>query len=150
MIKYSEQDLDIATRTVWAEARGEGRDGQIAVAWVIRNRAENPRWWSRNRDDIPDDTIAAVCIDPWQFSCWNANDLNRPKLLALPKTDPLYQRIEAICRDVFEGKLPDPTKKADHYLVRSWIPRTKWAVDNPDKKTYEHGSHVFYRLELKP
>lgn len=147
-IKFSEYDLDIATRTVWAEARGEGPDGQAAVAWVLKNRALNPRWWSRNGDEVPDDTIAAVCVDPWQFSCWNSNDPNRAKLLALPKTDPTYIRIRDICRKVFEGTIPDPTKKADHYLVTSWIPRTQWAKTNEAKKTVTIKNHTFYRLEI--
>ena len=34
----SEKDRDILARTLWGEARGEGLDGQIAVAWTIRNR----------------------------------------------------------------------------------------------------------------
>lgn len=148
MIPYTEQDLDYATRTVWAEARGEGRDGQAAVAWVLKNRAQNPRWWSRNRDDIPDDTIAAVCVDPWQFSCWLKSDPNYCKLTSLPKTDPAYVAIRAICKDVFDGKVPDPTGKADHYVVNSWIPRTKWASENAAKKTVTIKNHTFYRLEI--
>ena len=27
-------DLDTLARTIWGEARGEGREGMIAVAWV--------------------------------------------------------------------------------------------------------------------
>ncbi|CAF3868537.1 unnamed protein product [Rotaria magnacalcarata] len=32
-------EIDVVTRTVYGEARGESKDGQAAVAWVIRNRA---------------------------------------------------------------------------------------------------------------
>ncbi|MBK8184730.1 MAG: hypothetical protein IPK63_18385 [Candidatus Competibacteraceae bacterium] len=47
--------------TVWAEALwGELRMGQRAVAWVIRNRYENPGWWSRNRDGIQDDNCGCL------------------------------------------------------------------------------------------
>ncbi|CAF1547856.1 unnamed protein product, partial [Rotaria sordida] len=31
-------EVDVLTRTVYGEARGESEDGQAAVAWVIMNR----------------------------------------------------------------------------------------------------------------
>lgn len=48
---FSDLDLDTMALTVWAEARGEAIIGQRAVAWVIRNRWEQPGWWSRQRGD---------------------------------------------------------------------------------------------------
>ena len=35
---------DTATRTLYQECRGEPAIGQVAVAWVIRNRLESGRW----------------------------------------------------------------------------------------------------------
>lgn len=35
-----EQDVDVLARTIWAEARGEGVSGQVAVGRCIRNRVE--------------------------------------------------------------------------------------------------------------
>ena len=35
-----EQDIDVLARTIWAEARGEGVAGQVAVGRCIRNRVE--------------------------------------------------------------------------------------------------------------
>ena len=40
--------LDTLARTLWGEARGEGRAGMQAVANVIRNRAARPGWWGRS------------------------------------------------------------------------------------------------------
>lgn len=34
----TEKDRDILARTLWGEARGEGKAGQIAVAWTVRSR----------------------------------------------------------------------------------------------------------------
>lgn len=34
----SDKDRDSLARTLWGESRGEGFEGQIAVAWTIRNR----------------------------------------------------------------------------------------------------------------
>ena len=36
----SEKDIDVLARTIWAEARGEGVAGQVAVGRCIRNRVE--------------------------------------------------------------------------------------------------------------
>ncbi|MGG6879769.1 UNVERIFIED_CONTAM: cell wall hydrolase, partial [Pseudomonas aeruginosa] len=38
-MSISPSALDTLTKTIWGEARGEGREGMIAVAWVILNRA---------------------------------------------------------------------------------------------------------------
>lgn len=69
-MNISPSALDTLTKTIWGEARGEGREGMIAVAWVILNRASIGGWWGNS--------IETVCLKPWQFSCWNANDPNAP------------------------------------------------------------------------
>lgn len=140
-------DLDVMALTVWAEARGEGIKGQSAVAWVIRNRWENPRWWSRDRDAIPDDTIAAVCKDPFQFSCWNPNDPNRarlddPKILL----EGHVKNIRLICEKVLRSEIPDPTDRSDHYCTTKIARYTNWARGR--KPVAIIGNHSFFRLEL--
>jgi len=52
--------------TIYHEARGESREGQIAVAWVIINRANHAgkRW---------PDNIAGVCKQECQFECWSVS-----------------------------------------------------------------------------
>jgi spore germination cell wall hydrolase CwlJ-like protein len=141
-------DLDVMALTVWAEARGESVRGQQAVAWVIKNRWLHPRWWSRNsRDGIPDDTIAAVVRDPWQFSCWNPNDPNRARLDS-PKTQERvdFQRIREVCRMVLNGEVQDPTGTADHYCTTAIVRHTRWARGR--KPVAVIGNHSFFRLEL--
>ena len=149
MSKVSAIDLDTMALTVWAEARGELPSGQKAVAWVIRNRWENPRWWSRQRGDgIPDDTIAAVCRDPYQFSCWNSGD-PQSKRLKDPATLNLsdVQDIRVLCEKVLSESLDDDlTNHADHYCTRWVAHKTKWAKERtPVAKI---GSHWFYRIEI--
>lgn len=141
-------DLDVMTLTVWAEARGESAKGQAAVASVIRTRYKNPRWWSRNKGDgIPDDTIAAVCRDPWQFSCWNPNDPNRLKLEDVKTQQrPDFLKIKEICRSVLDGKIPDSTNSADHYCVTEIINYTAWTKRR--KPCAVIGKHSFFRLEV--
>lgn len=145
----SESDLTTMALTVWAEARGESEEGQRAVAWVIRNRFDNPGWWSRQRGDgIPDDTIAAVCRDPWQFSCWNPSDPNRWRLdqSATQERDD-YQRIKQLCIQVLaESYEDDPTRDSDHYCTKAVAPHTRWAQGR--KPVAVIGNHQFYVLGL--
>ena len=145
-----ERDLPTMALTVWAEARGESERGQRAVAWVIRNRFAQPGWWSRERGDgIPDDTLAAVCRDPYQFSCWNPADPNRSRL-DNPRTQerPDYLAILAICRSVMAAKTADddPTSGCDHYCTTAVARQTRWARGRAPVVVI--GNHQFYRIGL--
>lgn len=133
-------DLDVMTATVWGEARGEERIGQVAVAWVIRNRAENPRWWGRN--------IREVCLKPYQFSCWNPNDPNYKKITSFDlKKEFNYSLIREVCKEVFDAdKSQDLSNHADHYCVTSIIHLVKWAKGKIPVALI--GNHSFFRLEL--
>jgi N-acetylmuramoyl-L-alanine amidase len=113
-VPYSPQDLDVMARTLWGEARGEGPTGRIAVAWIIRNRVETdlgkdgkPDWWGEG--------IEGVCRKPWQFSCWNADDPNRPKLMAVTEADHNFRDCLEIARGVLAGIIEDPTGGATQY-----------------------------------
>lgn len=173
----TEFDLEIMALTVWAEARGEGNEGMAAVAWVIRHRWENPGWWSRNRGEagegmsavawairqrfehqgvlgrkygekVEDDTIAAVCLDPFQFSCWNPSDPNRPRLLnpaTRERSD--YLLCRKICDQVLSSpSADDPVKGADHYCTKAVAKYTRWARGRTPVKVI--GNHQFYHIGL--
>ena len=86
----SDNDLMIMAKTIWGEARGEGRNGQVAVAWVIRNRAQCGGWFGR--------TIAEVCLKDQQFSCWNHNDCNRTQIDGLSPNDPTLRNMRSIAK----------------------------------------------------
>ncbi len=137
--------------TIWGEARGEGPNGQAAVAWAIVNRWRQPAWWSRERGDgIPDDTLEAVCRDPWQFSCWK--DAQAPALKGMTLASPGLREILPIVDAVLAGSVPDPTGGGDHYhTIRApayargpgqWPP--KFAVGRTPSARI--GAHVFYAL----
>ncbi len=143
-----EFDLKIMALTVWAEARGEPKVGQRAVAWVIRNRFEHPGWWSRAMGVLAN-TIAAVCLCPFQFSCWNDNDPNRQRLEdQATKRRGDFLDIRALCFEVLhEPPMNDPTAGADHYCTKAVAPRTKWAQRRTPVATI--GNHLFYRIGLQ-
>lgn len=129
-------DLLVMARTVWAEARGEGEIGMLAVACVIVNRANDPGkdWWG---DDIP-----SVCLKPYQFSCWLESDPNRGKLLMVGPDDKQFLRALRVCAGALLQDGRDPTGKADHYHHRAIAPA--WAKGKTPSASI--GNHVFYRL----
>lgn len=124
-------------RTIIGEARGEDELGMIAVAWVIRNRAEHPRWWGRS--------VVEVCRKPFQFSCWLRADRN----YRLVATDaffdhPLAREVQSIARGVLVGSIPDPTGGADHY--HHYAVQPAWSAGHEPVASI--GAHRFYRLEI--
>lgn len=136
-MQLSDEDLDLATRTVYGEARGEPYTGKLAVAHVIANRVKHPRWWGRG--------VFGVCRKRFQFSCWNPNDPNRPKIEAVSPNDPAYIECARAVRQAFAGLDPDPTRNSDHYFVtRSPVP--SWAKGREPRVII--GAHSFYGLEL--
>lgn len=145
-IDLSDDDIDIAIRTVVGEASDQGAAGMTAVAWVIRNRAEwaPSAWWG--------DSVVTVCKKHAQFSCW------RPELGGKPNAD--CERIAAMREDaaeylsaryvvlaVMDGTLPDPTGGATTYKVRGT--KAQWDVAVSGMSPREIGAHDFWRLSPK-
>jgi N-acetylmuramoyl-L-alanine amidase len=106
---------EIAVRTIWMEARGEGEAGMRAVAHVLVNRLNLCRWGS---------TFGQVCLAPFQFSSWNTSDPNRRAMAALDDRDPLLAVIRTYLTDAIAGEA-DPTNGSTHYYASS-IPAPPW------------------------
>lgn len=128
---------DIMARTMWGEARGEGSLGLSYVCNVIMNRAAHPRWWGN--------TPVSVCLDPYQFSCWLADDPNLPKLKTVTTADQDFRLALQIATEALAGGLPDATGLADSYYDTS-IPAPSWARNKTPVLVYK--DFRFYRLEL--
>ena len=127
------EDIDVLARTIWGEARGEGREGMLAVSAVVINRVRNRRW--------PGDVVA-VCQQPYQFSCWNYNDPNLNKLLYVGEEDPMFQVALGLAALQLSDSFIDPTDGADHYHTKDILPY--WAKG--EQPTITIGRHKFYRL----
>jgi len=123
---------DVLARTLWGEARGEGRRGVEAVAAVIMNRLAAGRWGA---------TVDAVCRAPKQFSCWNPGDPNRPKLEAVDARNPAFALCRGVAEAALAGRLADPTGGATHYHARGLVPW--WARGRAPCAAI--GRHLFYR-----
>ena len=123
--------MDILGITIWREARGEGLAGMTGVYHVIMNRAT-----ANGREGWPQDP-ERVCLQPYQFSCWNTGDPQRG--LYPDASDKQYAEIQSIC----QLDPPDPTSGATAYYDTSISPPS-WAT--PDKFTVQIGRLRFYRL----
>ncbi len=115
-------DLDIIALTLVGEARGLHHTGMVEVACTIINRLNANKWWGHSE--------RAICLYPWQFSCWNDHDAAsrayRQKLINWPSSDASYQDALTIAADAMIDVLPDITNGATHYFNHVTIPEAKW------------------------
>ena len=138
-------DIEIMARTIYGEARGEygrvdgGLAALIAVGNVVMNRAEQQTWFGR--------TVRDVCLKPYQFSCWNANDVNLPKLVVVSEDNPVFAQCLNVAQAVATRTYPDLTKGADHYYSADLTVPPKWAAGA--EECARIGKHRFFKLTCK-
>lgn len=131
-------DIDLLALLAYGEARGEEPVGQLAVMHVALNRERKGGWFGKGLTGE-----GGVVLKPWQFSCFNENDRNLPKLLgAWGDSLGKYQEMRAIASLALSGFTIDPTQGATHYANLS--------LCNPDwaKKmtvTVRIGRHTFFK-----
>lgn len=127
--------MDIVPLTIWREARGEGPEGMLAVACVIRNRASKPKWWNADPE--------RVCLQRRQFSCWNDSDANRDLYPSAGDAPTWTQAVNA-WKLANDGQTADPTNGACFYCnPAACFPRNPF--DNEKFKiSAKIGKHVFY------
>ena len=132
MMANAEAEFACLVEAIYFEARGEPVNGQIAVAEVIINRAENP---------VFPDTICGVI---------RQGEQKRNKCQFSYKCDgePEYmsdrqakKRAEDIAALIMKGEHRNLTDKATHYhadyVDPYWAPKLK--------KTATIGTHIFYK-----
>jgi hypothetical protein len=125
----------VAAQTIWGEARGEGDEGMHAVACVIANRRAL-RWYGAR-------TVAEVCLAPFQFSCWNAGDPNRPKLDAVPdRPDARWPTALKYATQVQNRLIDDITDGATHYYATTLRQAPAWALGHEPCKRI--GNQLFF------
>ena len=141
-------DRDAMIRTIYGEAANESPSGQAAVAHVIMNRVEDPRWG---------DNPAEVSLQLKQFSAWNSGVGGNSLPTNLQEGSEDYERIGRIVDAVAAGQVPDPTGGATHYYspkgmaahvaageqsneIPTWLSRESQARDH---QNVQIGGHVF-------
>jgi N-acetylmuramoyl-L-alanine amidase len=150
-MKVSDVDILIGALTIHGEARGDTQEGRTAVAHCILNRMSKKSWWGKDVAGHDDHTMAAVCLKPWQFSCWNKSD---PNSLLLRSLQERYREAiqQKACRaslkaliDALDGYAPDQTGGATHYLTTRLHQSVRcplWARGN--NNFIEIGKHRFF------
>lgn len=135
-------DILILSKTIYGEARGEynhpsgGLSSLIGVANVIINRLKNPCRFGKS--------IQEICLNPYQFSCWNINDPNKSLIASKDKgADKVFDLCYEVAEKVAYHIWPDITKECNHYHAP--MPNLpKWAQNTIPRLTI--GNHVFYKL----
>lgn len=96
-------DYFMLSACLWKEARGEGNNGMLAVACVVRNRT------TKHHSSYYSEIVA-----PWQFSSITAK--GDSQLILWPKeSDPLWQQAQLIATNVIDGSVQDITGGATLY-----------------------------------
>lgn len=135
-------DHEILFLTIVGEARGEPIEGQIAVGNVIMNRVKATR-----------KSVKHICLAPRQFSCWNDNDPNRPKLEGIIREilkgsydfEP-YKQIQWVAAGLLEKKIKDNTNGVLNYMTSALfhsVNRPNWAKI-PKTDPFKVGDHTFF------
>lgn len=117
----SVSNTDLTAYCLWAEARGEGQPGIVAVASVISNRAK-----------LSHKTFRQVILAKNQFSCMNGKTF-----LILPKQDKTFHLCQQIARKALKGGIR--SKWTNYYAFRVCSP--SWG--NTMRNRTVVGNHVF-------
>jgi hypothetical protein len=141
---------DVLARTIFAEARGEFTDGQVAVAYTVKHRAEIAARYVLEHDKphplFGDGTIADACLSSFhgihQYSCWNMGDPSLAKALAADHSNPAFCRACEIARQVIAGTVPDALPDTTHYFNPRVVAEPAWAKGLP---YHSIGRHRFFR-----
>ena len=133
---------EILTANLYFEAQGEGVNGMIAVANVVRNRVKDPEFPS---------TYYEVITQPKQFSWYSPN-----KSLTIDD-EKAWELAQKIAMQELQGKLPDLVNGARFYANprKVNIKRHQWVVKY--QPLAEVGNHLYLdkpervkQLNLKP
>lgn len=127
---------------IFGEARNQPRATRLAVAFTVLNRIARAPHYPK---DIKD-----VCLQKEQYSCFDENDPNCPKLLQpLGYEAPaVWQACVEAATEVLHGTARDFTGSATHYYDSSMKTPPYWAkLFTPTLSLM--GMH-FYRDQFKP
>lgn len=130
-----DEQIEYMARTMWGEARGEGTTGMRAVGHVIMNRVKAGIWYGA--------TPKEVVLKKWQFSCWNKDDPNRAKLLAVTSADSNFALAQSLAKAIYADTMPDITNGATNYLALGSLSKIpSWATKM--QQVASIGNHTFY------
>jgi len=123
------------SEVMYYEARGEGVEGQKAVAEVVFHRLRHGRYGHSICAVVYEGAGSPGC--QFSFTCDGE--------LALRKSPAAWRSAETLAARILTGEvaLTDITGNATHFHAVSVAP--DWAEDNGMERTVQIGNHVFYR-----
>ncbi len=132
-----DSDVVLLARLIYGEARGGSDELKIAVAYTALNRLGKESWYGK--------TLKEVILKHSQYSCFNKNDPNLPKLQNPCKFEApsVWQKCLYIASLVLSRQAKDPTNGATHYHTSKVKPF--WS--KRQEPVYVIGNTLFYRLE---
>ena len=139
-------DLETLALTLWGEARGEPILGKLAIACVIRNRADRRHL-----------SFKEVCLQPNQFSCFSPKGGKKNYDMVVRQAEailshanialshPSWLECQWVALGVMQFKLRDTTDGADHYMTTDLyqFKPPKWAKAMVEANIF--GAHTFLR-----
>ena len=125
--QISQADLQCLSEALYFEARGEGAQGQRAVAEVILNRVDHPRFPK---------TVCGVVNQRGQFT-YNKNARIREK--------GTFARVQKVAIAALSGAPRTLTDGATYFHTRQVKP--SWS--RRFERTTRIGSHIFYRSGVR-
>ena len=136
-------EAQLMALTIYGEARGEAREGKIAVGSVILERVDNRDWDGK--------TLHEVCLMPWQFSCFLPGDpyFKALKLIA-EDWDAKITRSKAlsecysIAKGLLDGTIPRTPIIAEKNCCQYKTKVAKAAWANKMERVAVIGHHEFY------
>ncbi|RDW12451.1 cell wall hydrolase [Paracoccus thiocyanatus] len=126
-VRIDPNDLQCLAEALYFEARGEGVQGQRAVAEVILNRVDHPRFPR---------TVCGVVNQRGQFT-YNKNARIREK--------GTFARVQKVAMAALAGAPRTLTNGATYFHARSVSP--SWA--RRFERTARIGAHTFYRSDRR-
>jgi spore germination cell wall hydrolase CwlJ-like protein len=124
------KDTDTLARTIYGESRPSDIDDAEAIASVIFNRVAYRNW---------PNTVHDVCMQPWQFSCWNKHDPNRNRILNASGT--WWLKCQDIAARAMIHSIVDKTQVSTHYHTHA-MGKPSWAKGKTP--VYSTKAHAFY------
>lgn len=140
----SDPNVKCLAQAIYFEARGETREQQLNVAWVIYNRARSKYYPNtlcgviHQANKNADGSLKRYeCA--FSYYCDGVSDK--------PKNIPKWNDAMAMAQDMQAvlGIFLDPTKGADHYHTPAVSPN--W--EDATKVTLRDGAHIFYDIYTK-
>ncbi|MBP8931342.1 MAG: cell wall hydrolase [Paracoccus sp.] len=125
--QISQRDLQCLAEALYFEARGEGSQGQRAVAEVILNRVDHPRFPK---------TVCGVVNQRGQFT-YNKNARIREK--------GTFARVQKVAMAALSGQPRTLTNGATYFHTG----RVKPSWSRRFERTTRIGSHIFYRSDRR-